>query len=78
MIKGYKKLRTVEAGSLIRFQDGTYAMVSEYHTGGKAYRDSYLLCTGEFCHADSEEWVAIIDLAEIEVEALEESEYPTA
>lgn len=78
VIKGYKKLRTVPPGSLIRFRDGEYALVSEYHTSDSGYHDTYLYGTGEIVHVDGDEWVAIIDLGAIEVEALEEAEYPPA
>jgi len=76
MIKGFKKLRLVEPGSLIRFRDGEYALVSEYHTGDKGHYDTYLYGTGKMCHVDSDEWVAIVDIQAIEVEIFEEAEYP--
>lgn len=79
VLKGYKKLKDIEPGSLIRTRSGSYAVVSEYRTGnsGKnSYFDSYLLESGEYLLMNGDEWVAIIDLDFIEVEAVEEADYP--
>ena len=76
MIKGYKKLKDIEPGSLIRFRDGEYALTSEYRTGDSKHLDTYSAESGEMLHANPDTWVAIIDLDCIEVEALEEADYP--
>jgi hypothetical protein len=45
--------------------------------GGKnGYFDSYLIDSGEAMHIGAETWVAIINLGMVEVEVLEEMDYP--
>lgn len=75
MIKGFKKLHMVEPGSLIRFDDGVYALISEYRTNGSY--NVYLQGTGEIVAMGNDEaWVAIVDMQAIEDAIFEELEYP--
>ena len=78
MIIGYKKIKHVEPGSLIRTKHGSYAVISEYNTSSAKHFDGFLLETGEALHCDPDEWVAIIDLDVIETEIQEDLEYPDA
>lgn len=80
MIIGYKKLKHCEAGSLIRTKDGTFALLSQYHSfnsGASGYFDGYIMDSGEAFHADKEEWVAIIGLGQLEADISEELDYPS-
>jgi hypothetical protein len=80
MIKGYKKLKDVGPGELIRTRSGSYAFMTEYYTfsdGKNTYYDAYLLGSGEALYMDMNEWVAIIDLGFVEVNVSEELEYPS-
>lgn len=76
MLKGYKKLKSVRPGELVRFRNGTYIIVSEYHnTDGTP--EAHLSGSGEYmATCDMNEWVAIIDMESIDSELAEEFDYP--
>ena len=80
MILGYKKLRYCEPGQLVRLEDGTYLLLSEYRTGEEAKTlDTYISGSGEnFAAGDkyAETWVVIIDLDWMEDYLQSEIEYP--
>lgn len=77
MIIGYKKIKHCEPGQLVRFEDGQYAVVSEYGSNERPHRDTILLGSGEYFNwSNPDEWVAIIDTEHVEVEAAFEADYP--
>lgn len=75
MIQGYKKVKDCEPGDLIRFEDGEYAVISEYRSNGKSY-DGYIVESGEALHANPDIWVAIIDIDFLESNMADEVNYP--
>lgn len=78
MIVGYQRLKNCEPGQLVRFESGTYALLSEYFTGHPTIPDAYIAGSGEnLCSNNPEEWVAIISLDEIEANVADERlDYP--
>lgn len=79
MILGYKKLKDCEPGQLIRFEFGSYLLLSEYRTGNGKTWDAYISGSGEnFAQGEkwADTWVAIIDLDWLELNIQEELDYP--
>lgn len=78
MIAGYVQRKDAKPGTVIRLQNGTYALVTEYHSGGNPYFDAYIVGTGEAVgtHVKGDEWVAVIDMNAVEVELQDDLTYP--
>ena len=65
----------------MRFESGSYIVISEYGKNKEAHKgeffDAIFLDTGEYyAWRNPDEWVAIIDMDDIETDAAFEAEYP--
>ena len=77
MIKGFMRLKQVPAGALVRFDWGAYAIVSEYHPSDANHADMFTSGSGEYLHCTGDEWVAVMDMENIEAQlSFDEFEYP--
>lgn len=76
MVLGYKKLKDCSPGQLVRFEFGTYMILSEYR-GDDGILDAYISGSGEsLATRNGDEWVAIIDLSWLELNLKDEVAYP--
>lgn len=78
-LTGYKQLKDCKGGELIRFADGTFAMMSIYDSSDTNIKASYLWGSGDAMGSgqDPNEWVAVIDLSTVD-KLFEHSKYPVS
>jgi fumarate hydratase class II len=75
MIIGYQRYKACEPGQLVRARSGEYMIISEYYND-EHVPSAYLSGSGENAAMNPNEWVAIIDLDQIEADVEEELDYP--
>lgn len=79
MILGYKQAKHCTGGQLVRFESGTWALLSEYYDESGDLPKAYIVGTGEAVQWKSpNEWVLVVDDAALEEDLLNnhELEYP--
>lgn len=80
-VKGFVQLKHASPGDIVRFENGGYAIVSEYgYEAGKGF-NMYLDGSGEsWGGSNPDEWVAVMDMEAIEqtLELFDDVQYPAS